>query len=211
MLQSEVASRVKSNLNDAGATFFTVENIDQAIQDGYDTSVNLLLPLVGSKSVTLVSNLVYYDLYNTIQDYLHVLAVYNNTTDNWLDFKTIKWLESQRETWELTEGQPEVFTVLDYRYVALWPTLTAATGTLDIFFKKRGKQLISTDSIDILDIEPDLVEWFATMDGLEQVEEFEKAIIYFRQFVESIRVGQNLIAGRSRKDLVSQYLMKGTS
>ena len=204
MLQSEVASRVRSNLADAGATFFTNNNIDEAVQDGYDSIVSLLLPLTATKTLDFVDNLVYYDFYNLIPNYIHVLAIYNNNTDRWLDFRTSKWLEGRRYDWELTEGQPEVFTVIDYRYVALWPTLSSASGNMDIYFKKTGPQLVSSDTIDILDIEPEVIEWFSTADCLEQIEEFEKAQAYFQNFTESIRTGQLLIAGRAGKDLAFQ-------
>lgn len=204
MLQSEVASRVRSNLDDTGATFFTDNNIDESIQDGYDSTINLLLPLTDVQSINFTSNLIYYNLYNAVLNYLHVLAIYNNNTDRWLDFRTIKWLEDRRNDWELTEGQPEVFTLVDYKYIALWPTLSTASGSMDIFYKKKGNQLISTDSIDILDIEPDLVEWYSTADCLEQIEEFEKAKNYFQFFTGSVRTGQKLIQGRAGKDLAFQ-------
>jgi len=204
MLQSEVASRVKSNLDDSGATFFTSDNISEAIQDGYDSSINLLLPLTDVQTVNFTSNLVYYDLYNTVKNYLHILAIFNNNTNRWLDFRTIKWLEDRRNAWELTEGQPEVFTLIDYKYIALWPTLSTASGNMDIFYKKKGIQLASTDLIDILDMEPDLVEWYSTADCLEQIEEFEKAKTYFQFFTESIRIGQKLVQGRAGKDLAFQ-------
>lgn len=208
MLQSEVASRVRSNLDDAGATFFNNKNISEAIQDGYDESVTLITPLADSASVTLSDNLVYYDFYNTLGSYLYVLAIYNNTTKKWLKFRSIKWLEDQRRDWELTEGQPIVFTLLDYKYIALWPTLSTATGTLDVFYKKKGKQLVSTDTIDILDLEPDLVEWYATADCLEQIEEFEKAQIYFKQYADAIEIGQKLITARAGKDLAYQFAQR---
>ena len=204
MLQSEVASRVRRNLADAGATFFTSNNIDEAIQDGYDTSITLLLPLIGSQQVNFTSNLNYYDFYNSIINYLHVVAIRNNNTSRWLDFRTTNWLEQQRSDWELTEGQPEVFTVLDYKYVLLWPTLSSATGNMTVYYRKKGIQLVSSDLIDILDMEPDLVEWYATMDGLEQIEEFEKSQIYLDNFDKSIRVGQKLVHGRAGKDLAFQ-------
>lgn len=204
MLQSEVASRVRRNLADAGATFFTSDNIDEAIQDGYDTSITLLLPLIDSQQVDFTSNLNYYDFYNSIINYLHVVAIKNNNNDRWLDFRTIKWLEQQRSDWELTEGQPEVFTVLDYKYVLLWPTLSSATGSMTVYYRKKGIQLVSSDLVDILDLEPDLVEWYSTMDGLEQIEEFEKAQIYLDNFDKSIRIGQKLVQGRAGKDLAFQ-------
>ena len=75
---------------------------------------------------------------------------------------------------------------------------------MDIFYKKKGIQLVSTDLVDILDMEPDLVEWYATADCLEQIEEFEKAKTYFQFFAESIRTGQKLVQGRAGKDLAFQ-------
>lgn len=204
MLQSEVASRVRRNLADAGATFFTSDNIDEAIQDGYDSSITLLLPLIGSQVVNFTSNLNYYDFYNSIINYLHVVAIRNNNTSRWLDFRTIKWLEEQRSDWELVEGQPEVFTVLDYKYVLIWPTLSSVSGDMTVYYRKKGKQLVSSDQIDILDLEPDLVEWYSTTDCLEQIEEFEKAQIYFNNFAKSIEIGQKLVHGRAGKDLAFQ-------
>ena len=195
---------MRRNLADAGATFYTSDNIDEAIQDGYDTSITLLLPLIGSQVVNFTSNLNYYDFYNSIINYLHVVAIKNNNTSRWLDFRTIKWLEQQRSDWELTEGQPDVFTVLDYKYVLLWPTLSSASGNMTVYYRKKGIQLVSSDLIDILDMEPDLVEWYSTVDCLEQIEEFEKAQSYLNSFEKSIRVGQKLVQGRAGKDLSFQ-------
>jgi len=208
VLQSEAASRVQSNLASAGAAFFTADNVSEAIQDGYDESISLLTPLAGSSVVTLSDNLVYYDFYNSLASYLYVLAIYNNTTKRWLDYRSIKWLEDQRRDWELTEGQPSVFTLLDYKYVGLWPTLTTATGTLDVFYKKKGKQLVAADTIDVLDLEPDLVEWYATADCLEQIEEVEKAQYYWDKYVAAVKTGQKLMLARAGKDLAYQLAQK---
>lgn len=205
MLQSEVATRVKSNLADVGANFFTTSNIDEAIQDGYSDIISLLRPLTIVKSINFISQRVYYDLYNTITDYLHVLSIFNNNTNRWLEFKSIKWLEGRAERWELASGQPIVFTVLDFKYIALYPRLETASGSMDIFYKRKGEDLTSGSTISILDINESILEWYATLDLLEQIEEFEKASQYLNLYVDAVKTGQHLIDQRVLKDLIFQF------
>ena len=116
--------------------------------------------------------------------------------------------KGRKRDWELTEGQPSVFILTDYKYVGLWPTQSTAVGTIDVFYKKKGIQLVSTDTVDILDLEPDLVEWYATADCLEQIEEFEKAQLYFQKYESAIKIGQKLISARAGKDLAYQFAQR---
>jgi len=210
MTRTDLISRIRLELEDEGISYYTSQDVNDSLQDGIDEIVSLTLPSEKVVNVNFVANKVYYNLYNSINDYLLPLAIFNNNTNRWLDFKSIKWLQERDDEWEKSNGEPEVFALLDYQWVCLYPHVTSAVGTFDLYYKFRSPRLGDSTPIEVLEFDEQILTTYVVMDLLEQAEEFTKASAradtYFRK-LESI---QRIVEGRSLPDRIQvlrqQYL-----
>lgn len=189
MLQSEVKEAVLKNLNDAGATFFTHNDLSDSIQDAYDDIVALSQCLVASIQLSWQSELTYY-FFETLgaTNYLHTLAVFNHNTNRFLsDNLSLRDMDKLRLDWETWNGQPEMWCPHTFESVAIVPRPLIATGQYTLYYAKKAPALANDASVFLFTKHADdLVEHYVTADLLEQAEEFTKAAPFWKSYFDGV-------------------------
>jgi len=135
LTRDNIASRVRFNLDDSGITFFSADDINESIQDGYDEVVAVARTITGNYEIPLEDETSYYNFRGIIPDYIHVAGIFNNNTNRWLDYYAHVLLRELRTDWELAKGESEGFTVWDGRWISVFPRLATGLGTFTVLYK----------------------------------------------------------------------------
>lgn len=204
MDRDDIAARVRFNLNDAGITWYSADDINDSIQDGYDEVVALTRCKESSGNVTFVSGLTYYKIDDTLTDYLHPIGIYNNNNDRWLDHVPLKLFVSLDEKWEIATGEPTHFNVVDFRYIALFPRPATASSNMTIFYKASADTLGASTTPSIPTSHQLILEQYATMDLLEQAEEYTKASLWMTDYKSQRDALKKHMASRQLPDIIHQ-------
>jgi len=202
MTRDQIAANVLENLQSSGIDYYNSDDVNNAIQDGYD-DVAIVTGCI-QKSVNInVANTCYYDMLSLISDFFAIVAAYNNTTLRWILFDNLKVFDTVRIDWETWGGiQPMFGSIANFRYIALVPILAAASGTITIYYRATAPTLAFSDTPLIHVDEQVLLEWYATGDLFDQAQEFVKAEIWWDKYFKG------LISYRERigKLALSDYL-----
>ena len=180
MTRGELKDIVRANLYDAAVTFWSVDDLEDSIQDAYDDIAALTQCIIKKQSaVSWISNTGYIDpvVDCGITDYMAVTAVFNNNSNLWLrDDVSLRQFDHLRIDWENWAGQPQMWAPVNNKYFAIAPKMVTATGTFDLYYWARAPQLTSdSDTFLIATDMQVLLEQYVTADMLEQAQEYVKA------------------------------------
>lgn len=186
MTRDQIAAKIQTNLNDAGV-LYTADDLNDSLQDGYSEVAAFTGCIYKVASIDLVANLSYYDFGSLISDFFAVTAIFNTNTKQWLSPTNLKVLESIREDWELAVGNPFLFWPVNFRFVALYPRMTSALGSLYVVYRAQADVLTASSEPAIPLEQQAILENYTTSDLLEQAEEFTKAQLEFNTYVQAIK------------------------
>lgn len=183
-----IKSAIRANLNDSGVTFFSEADLTESLEDAYSDVLFRTRCLI--KKVTLdFQASCYYDFKLLgVEDFMCVIAIFNNNTNRWLtDTTTLRDLDSVRTDWEVCEGQPNIWCPVNVELNVLWPYLSDPTGDFDLYYAAKAPDIQDdTETPSIASDAQGLLEYYVTGDLLEQAEELTKANEYFKLYEDSI-------------------------
>jgi hypothetical protein len=201
ILKSEVISRARTNLDDAGVgVYYSADDLNDSFLDVYDDVVTQTLPFEKNVDIDWVANKVYYDLYNSVPDYILPLAIFDNNQSRWLDKRDSRFFDRADYKWETRSGIPQHFTIVNYRYIAFYPHMATATSNFTLYYKYRAPELSDSDSVDISNHNDEILVDGITVDLLEQAGEYQKAQRYMDRYFSQIKTEKKLIEGRLYPD-----------
>ncbi len=204
MTRLELKTKIRENLNDAGVTFYSEDDLNDSIQDGYDDISVVSGCIQKSGTLTLLDNTTYYDMLAAFSDFFALVAAYNNNTNRWIDFDALKQFDNVRIDWEIWAGSQPLFgAISNFRYVAFVPRLTTAFGNATIWYRALAPTLTSDSDEFLIHLDKqELLEWYVTADMLDQQQEYIKADSYWANYFE------HLLKYKSRIDklAMSDYL-----
>lgn len=198
MTRDDVTNQVQRQLDDLNAGFFSVsQDINPAIQDGYDLFVSLCETIEKSVDVNFQDDLVYYDFTSLISDYLRIYGIFNQAINRWMIPVSQLDLHRDRFNWEITTGQPRWFIPLDWKTVGFYPTLPSYGGTQMTVVYKAKANTLGGSTVPTLPIENhQCLRSYACDDLLGQCEEFAKALDYFQLWNRNIEDIRRVIRNR---------------
>lgn len=205
MTRQQVKEAVLKNLNDAGAVYYTADDLNDSIQDAYDDIVALSQCLISSITLNWQSNQTYYFFESLgATDFLAVLAVFNHNTNRFLDDSiSLTQFDRIRDDWEIWGGQPEYWAPHSFESAAIIPRLVVATGQYTLYYTKRAPAMSQdADAFLFTRLAEDLVEQYVTADLLEQAEEFIKAGIFWKVYFEGIIAYKEQCKNIAKADLI---------
>lgn len=205
LTRDDIAARVRFNLDDAGITFFSADDINESIQAGYDEVVAIARTITNNSAITITDDTSYYNLSSLISDYIHVVALFNDNTSRWFDYYAHVLLRELRADWELATGEPEGFTVWDGRWISVFPRLATASGTFTVIYKAAANTLSAATVPSIPFQYERIIEKYSTMDLLEQMEEYVKAGIWFKDYFTELVELKKHIGNRTLTDAIAHY------
>lgn len=198
--RDEISTIVRVNLNDLGVTFYSADDVNDALQDGYDDIAVFSGCIQKTANLTLLDNTVYYDIPAAISDFFAVVAAYNNNSNRWLEFQPLKHFDGVRIDWELWTGEPLFGSISNFRYLAFIPHQVDAVGTITIWYRALAPVLSGSTVPLIHTDEQDLLELYATADLLDQAEEYTKADSYWEQYFTRLMAYKKRVASLATSD-----------
>lgn len=186
MTRDQIVARVQVNLNDSGV-LYSVADFNDSLQDGYAEIAALTGCIFKAARIDQVANLTYYDMASYIPDFWAITAIWNTNTKQWLTPSNISILDTIRTDWELANGNPFLFWPVNFRYVAVYPKLTSATGYFYVFYRAQADTLSGSTTPNLADNLQGILEDYTTGDLLEQAEEFIKAQVQFIEYIKGIK------------------------
>lgn len=181
MTRLQLATNVRSNLADAGVTFYDADSINQSLQDGYNEVAAKCRCITKSAIVQQLANQPYYDfLGGGVTDYLGTIAIFNQDTQFWLrDDVSIRDFDRIRRDWEQWAGEPQFWAPHSKQYIAICPVLATVTEYINQFtlwYWAQAPSFTEDSSVPLIATDmQSMLEWYATGDLLEDAQEVTKA------------------------------------
>jgi hypothetical protein len=189
MTRDQLTVNIANTLKDAGLSFFTSTDINNAIQDGYDEISAFCHQIDATGNITLVVNKTYYNVPTLLSDFLTVVAVYNNNTKRWLDPTSPRILRDTRWDWENWIGEPKFFFPHSWEYIGIAPKpgILSANPTLTLFYRAQADTLASSSIPKLNTNYNRLIESYAVFDLLTQAREYKKAQSFYKDYIAGIK------------------------
>jgi hypothetical protein len=205
----QITTNIRTNLNDAGVTFFSEDDINDSLQDSYDdicavSQCNLQIADQQQWPVVVYINPVS-DL--GLSNYLGTVAIFNYATNRWLfDDLNIRDFDRIRRDWELWQGTPLFWAPSDPLHIAIAPTYQAVNSINLFKFVYYAQAPTITDftnqvSIVATDVQ-DLHEFYVTADLMEQAQEYNKASGWWSKYDEKLTEYSERVKKSNRADLL---------
>lgn len=205
----DLKDRVRFSTDTAAGIFLTEANLNESVQDAYDETVLAGGLIDRCVDIEMESKLVYYDLPTLIPDFYAMVGLYNLNTKRWMIPVLMRVLDEMRDDWEVMRGQPEWFCPINFRYVAVSPTLTEAVGSFRVYYLATAPTLGGdSETLEVPDGYEEVLQRYAECDVLEQTQEYTKAANNFRKFVEGIKGGKIRTGSRILPDYVGRLREK---
>jgi hypothetical protein len=205
MLFSQLKTDTRINLNDSGVLNFSVQDLDDSMQDAYDDIVSLTQCIIKKTTLNWTGQLSYYDFGSLIAegDYLAVIAIRNNVNNEWLDDnKNMRDFDMMGVDWELRSGTPLWWAVLNFKYTAIYPRYINSSGNFDLYYWATAPLIINSENPLIAPDFQDLLTKYSTMDLLESFEEFSKASIFWNDYNTHIEKYRERVKNLAKTDLL---------
>ena len=200
MTRKQIREIVLQNLDETGVSFYSEDDINQSIQDGYNIFAAFTGAILKTATIAKIGS-PYLKVTDTIPDFMYLVGLWNYETKSWLEPTTRKYLDNLRWDWELWNGEPFFVCPLDFYRLAMVPALEVPTGNLLMVYRAKANTL--SDNITPVipkEVESILVQ-YATADSLEQSREFNKAKIYRDEWNRQLLIGRSTVKHAQDPDL----------
>ncbi len=204
MTFATIKTRVRSNLEDAGVTFYSEDDLTDSLQDAYDDVAFQAKCIVKSTSLDfLLSPYIDFSLY--ISDFLQVTAIFNLNTNRWLqDNLSIRDFDKLRSDWELWSGTPQWWSPADIKMNVILPYYASAPlYQMTVYYNAQAPTITDDSESPLIALNfQKLLEWYCTGDMLEQAEEYTKAGGFFAQYTPALDEYKEAVQLQAKRDLL---------
>lgn len=181
MDRKELRTEILENLDDLGINFYSEEDVNESIKDGFDRLCVLSGCLTQATNLTVTGG-PYFDFKTLVPNYLYPLGIYTYNQNIWLTPKDIKFLDQLRWDWELWNGSPGYFAPVDYRRLALVPFQSLDPQYLLLHYRASPYPLDDTSTFPIVEPLLNVLVHYSLGDLLEQAKEYQKAATQWTEF-----------------------------
>lgn len=186
MTRLELQQRLQNNFNNS--VYYTGQNLNDSIQDGLDEVVAFAGTGFASIELPFTQNLSYYDMIIlTGGNYIGAIAMFNKVIRRWMIPKSRRKFENVRVDWETAPGTPEYFAPVSHRYLAIYKKPVVPNyGNFIMFYRSAAPTLTDSTPIPLPDDHITTLESYCKCDLWEQNEEFTKAGIELKNYIEEL-------------------------
>lgn len=204
MTFDDVRTDIRENLNDSGITYYSAADLVESMEDAYLDILFHSRCLIKKVTLSFIAGCYYDFKFLGVEDFMCVIAIFNNNTNRWLDDSTsLRQLDQIRTNWEVTEGQPQLWCPVSFEHNVIWPYLSVPTGTFDLYYAATAPAISDfTETPSIASDNQSLIEYYSTGDLLEQGEEIIKANEYFKLYNEDLETYASRVKLLARRDLL---------
>lgn len=199
MNRVELQTRLQNNFNNS--VYYSTDDLNQAIQDGLDEIVPFTGCVYKSAVLPFTQFTTYYDLLTLLPDYVGAIALFNSTIRRWMWPTSLRKLNQIRIDWDVCYGTPEYFVPINHRYVAIYKKPGAAHyGNLIVFYIASAPTLGDSTEIPLPDEYGTVLEDYCKADLWEQAQEWGKAGVELKNYIESIGELHTLMKSKRNRD-----------
>ena len=195
-----IATQVLPTLEDLTGTFYTPTDIEDSVQDAYDSFLVRTGCYQKVVNIPFVGGNIYYNLLNTVgtqQIYSRLARLFSYGINRWLSFQDVRFLAAQRFDWELSPGTPWWAYIVNYQWLGFFPHYGQNVSNFDLFLS-IGQDPLLTD-VQVLQI-PDQfangIIFYTVADMLEQQGEYSKAMTFWSEY--------EVVVAACKKQVVNQ-------
>lgn len=182
MTRDEISKRIRNNLNDAGITYYSEEDVNDAIQDGYDEVAVYCECIEKNVELPFKNDTTFYDFSEMIPDYYRVTRIYSGVTSRWLDVNLERENLAYASDWLTANGSADSFIIKGPKYIGITNKQPQAVGSFKVWYKAQA-DILSNNSVPKINMKFQiLLEHYGTADMLEQNQEFSKSQLYWAQY-----------------------------
>src|ERR1035437_437933 len=206
--RGQLKTIVRTNLDDAGVTFYQDIDLNDSMQDAYDDVCCLSQCIVKiADNLNWVANVVYYNPASdlSLSDYLGPVAIFNYNTNRWLrDDLTLRDFDRIQRNWENWQGTPQFWSPSDPLHFAIAPNYgSIPQGTFKLVYWAIAPQLVDDSSVFLIASDVNnLIEFYCTADMLEQVQEYQKAGDFWEKYFSSLDEYSARVKTNNKSDLL---------
>lgn len=199
MTKEQIITRTRDELADNGVTYYSSDDLFDSFDDGYEEVALYTGVIEKYTTLPLIDDTVYYNLYESINDYIRPFAIYNPDINDWMSHKDHSYFRKIRADWERATGSSEFYSFMDFQRIAVFPHKSTANGTeLEVFYKARPVKPVSLDTTPEIPEQFQVVLQFYMMSDLfAQATEWTKANIYFQKYFEKLNELDTYVNTRS--------------
>lgn len=185
MTFGEQQKEVRRRLNELTATFWTDQDIKDALNEGYEEISDASEWFERYANIPMLSGRTYYNLLNILPDtFLSPRRCFNTVTNRWLQPTDTRQQDFQAFVqWETNSGQPEKYIFRGNWWLGVWPKRSADDGILRFYYSAIPPAMADdSDTPGFLDeFHSGLVD-FALSDLLSQDRETNKAMAFWASY-----------------------------
>lgn len=205
MNQSDISARIQNYFNNP--TYYTSDDINASIQDGYDEVGAFSGLFLKSAIVPFQANLSYYDMLSLLPDYLGVMAIFNSAIKRWMTPSNILRFDRDRIDWETALGVPYFFSVVNHRYMAIYKKpAVVGYGSMYVFYHASSPTLGPSDEVAIPFDYFNTLEDYILTDLWAQNQEWVKAMDHKESYVNNLQELKTYLKSQRNPDRISMLL-----
>ncbi len=194
----QMQTEVRRKLNESTATFWTNDDIQEALNDGYAEISDETEWYEREATIQTTANRLYHDLRSILGDtFLSLRRVWNATTQEWLYPTGHREMDGGYRQWELVQGEPRQVYIRGLWWLAQWPKRSNDDGRSRVVYTAIPPAM--DDSTD----EPGFPKEFhrgileyALSDLLAQERETKKAVAHWNEYLTYQQGLKQFVNGR---------------
>lgn len=201
---AEIRTDIRENLNDSGVTYYSAADLVESMEDAYSDILFHTRCLIKKVTLDFIAGCYYDFSLLGVEDFMCVIAIFNNNTNRWLDDNVnLRQLDNIRTDWEIAEGQPQLWCPVSFGMNVIWPYIAIPTGNFDLYYAATAPSIGDfTETPSIASDAQGLIEQYSTGDLLEQAEELIKANEYFKGYNTNLESYSSRVKLLARRDLL---------
>ena len=200
MTFGEMQTKVRLKINEATSAFFSDDDIQNAINDGFAEMADATEYFEREAMVPLIKRHTYYDLSLILPDtFLSPRRIYNPRTSKWLVPTTPRELDKEWAQWETVDGEPEKYFLRGNWWLGVFPRPTKDSEGLRLVYTAIPEDM--SDDSDEPDFPREFHEGliaFSMSDLMAQQKEPKKALQYWASYKDYETRFQAYVEGRTK-------------
>lgn len=205
MTLADIRNNVRNNLADNQITFYSEDDINQSIQDGYFDIAAKSFCINQTYTLSWLNNKNYYDFVSLkVPNYMGTIAIFNLNTNFWLeDSISLRDLDRLRYDWELWVGQPQFWAPHSYQYTVIAPKFLIGCGQFILLYWCAAPTLAGDYDVPLIATDMQvLLEDYATADLLDGAEEVTKAANFWKPYSTQLAMYKERCTNLAKSDIL---------
>lgn len=204
MTFADIIGNVAGDLEDAGMTHFTQDDLFDSAKDCYEILALTTQCIEKQFTLNTLAETPYYDVSSLVPDYYRPIAIFNVISQRWLDPVAFSTIKDYSYRWESMRANPRVWCPMATRDIILHPTPPDADMQFIVYYKAYllHDNVSLSDTPQIPFEELNAFEYYIKSDLYDIDLEFTKSSEWWDKFERKIPAIKKKVFRRSWPDRI---------